>query len=77
MQDELGSEAAEKEMKKAAQIIYEWVENEVHPTIRPGVTEPAISRGSYQMLADRLEVGWHPELKKRRQRILEPEEVDV
>jgi hypothetical protein len=77
MKDELGKDAAETSMKKAAKTIYEWVENGVHPTIRPGVTEPAISRGSYQMLADRLEVGWHPEFKERLRQVLELAEVEA
>lgn len=59
MRDELGEDATEAAKKESAQALYRWVETNVHPTIRAGVTEPSISRGSYQMLSDKIRLGWH------------------
>ena len=33
--------------------------------IRPSCQESFITRGTYQMLANRLRVGWHPEFQSR------------
>ena len=70
MRDELGTAAAEEAMTGAAQALYRWVESGAHLPIRPAVTEPAIARGSYQMLADDLRVGWHPEFRQRLQAVV-------
>jgi hypothetical protein len=45
--------------------VYQWVETEAHIPIRPSCQEYFITRGSYQILADRQQVGWHPEFKSR------------
>ena len=70
MRDELGEAAAEKAKVRAAQNLYKWVEMGTHAVIRPAVTEPAIARGTYQMLADDLRVGWHLEFRERLQALL-------
>ena len=70
MRDELGEAAAEKAKVRAAQNLYKWVETGTHAVIRPAVTEPAIARGTYQMLADDLRVGWHLEFRERLQALL-------
>lgn len=70
MRDDLGDNAAEDEMTRAAQILYKWVETGSHYPIRHSVTEPAIARGTYQMLADNLRVGWHLEFRERLQVLL-------
>jgi len=75
MRDDLGDDAAEDEMSRAAQVLYKWVETGSHIPIRRGVTEPAIARGTYQMLADDLRVGWHVEFHKRLQALLSTAEV--
>lgn len=41
------------------QELYRWVEADAHFRIRPMCDTPFITRGSYQMLANRLLVGWH------------------
>jgi len=67
MRDDLGDATTEAAKKEAAQALYKWVETNVHPSIRVGVTEPSIARGSYQMLSDGKRLGWHvdyPELLK-------------
>ena len=75
MRDQLGDTATEDAKRKAAETLYRWVETGSHFPIRQGVTEPAISRGSYQMLADRQKVGWHPEFLERLKHLLESGEV--
>jgi len=70
MRDELGEDAADAAKTRAAQNLYKWVETGTHHVIRPAVTEPAISRGTYQMLADDLRVGWHLEFRERLQALL-------
>jgi hypothetical protein len=70
--DELGALAAEDAKRSAAQRVYAWVEESCFP-IRPQVSHPSISRGSFHMLSDSLKVGWHPDFMQRLQRLLEPE----
>lgn len=73
MRDDLGDSAAEQEMSSAAQVLYKWVESGTHHPIRNSVTEPTIARGTYQMLADKLRVGWHLEFRERLQSLLSVE----
>jgi hypothetical protein len=70
MRDELGEDAADGAKARAAQNLYKWVETGTHHVIRPAVTEPVIARGTYQMLADDLRVGWHLEFRERLQALL-------
>ena len=70
MRDGLGEEAAEEAKDHAARNLYKWVETGTHAVIRPAVTEPAIARGTYQILADDLRVGWHQEFRQRLQGLL-------
>ncbi|SYZ72199.1 conserved hypothetical protein [Candidatus Zixiibacteriota bacterium] len=70
MRDELGNSAAENAKTRAAQQLYKWIEAGSHIQIRPAVTEPAIARGTYQMLADGLKVGWHLEFRDRLEALL-------
>ncbi|NEZ61062.1 ABC-three component system protein [Adonisia turfae] len=72
--DELGTTAAEDAKRAAAQKVYAWVEDSCFP-IRPQVQHPSMTRGSFHILADSLQVGWHPEFMQRLQQILEPQEV--
>ena len=75
MRDELGEEATEKAKKTTAQTLYKWVETATHPQIRSGVTEPSISRGTYQLLSDSQRVGWHLEFEERLRHLLEDRET--
>jgi len=75
MRDELDEDAAEEAKTRAAQNLYKWVEAGTHHLIRPAVTEPAIARGTYQMLADDLRVGWHLEFRERLQALLSSTEA--
>ncbi|WP_409186011.1 ABC-three component system protein [Amycolatopsis sp. VS8301801F10] len=70
--DELGEEAAEEDKVRKAKAIYRWVEQEARFRIRPGCDEPFVTKGSYQILADDLRVGWHPDFEARLMALLEP-----
>jgi len=71
MRDDLGEAAADEAKTAAARNLYKWVESGAHAAIRPAVTEPSISRGTYQMLADDLRVGWHLEFRTHLEALLE------
>lgn len=45
------------------QRLYKWFESEVNIPIRSSCQNPFITRGTYQILSNRLEVGWHPNFK--------------
>lgn len=69
MREELPSPASEESKIGAGRSVYNWAEDTETP-IRPACTEPFISRGSFQMLADELRVGWHPEFERRLKALL-------
>ena len=75
MKDSLGDQAAEDTIADAAQDLYTWVETGAHRPIRAAVVEPAIARGTYQILADDLRVGWHSEFRLRLEHLLSREDV--
>jgi hypothetical protein len=62
MRDNLGDAATEEAKERAARSVLEWAEQHIIP-IRPNVTEPFVSRGSFHMLSDELRIGWHPEFR--------------
>jgi hypothetical protein len=70
VKDELGDMAAEAAQQKAAREVLKWAERVSLP-IRPGVTEPFITRGSLHMLADEVRVGWHPQFSARLSALLQ------
>jgi hypothetical protein len=72
--DELGDEAAEAMQQKAAREVLRWAESASIP-IRPGVTEPFITRGSLHMMADEVRLGWHPQFRERLATLLHAKEV--
>lgn len=73
--DELGAEAAESAKIEAAKRIYAWVEDRDYP-LRPRMQESSsITRGSFQILSDNLDIGWHPDFETRLKYLLELPEV--
>lgn len=70
LRDDLGDDAAEAERVRMAKEVYRWVEDAAVPNIRSQCTEPFVKRGSYHMLADNLEVGWHPDFLARLSAVL-------
>ena len=73
VKDELGDSAAEAAQQKAAREVLKWAESVSLP-IRPGVTEPFVTRGSLHMLADEVRLGWHPEFHDRLAALLQAKE---
>jgi hypothetical protein len=69
--DEIAEDAAETEKQKAARSILRWAEG-ASISIRPGVTEAFVVRGSFHMLTDEKppRVGWHPDFRDRLAEIL-------
>jgi hypothetical protein len=63
--DAIPSNSNDPEKTNAGQKVYQWVEAEAHIPIRPSCQDHFITRGSYQMLANQLRVGWHPEFESR------------
>lgn len=63
MKDELGDDTVDQAIIGAGKDLYKWVETGTHHPIRTAVTEPSIARGTYQIMADALRVGWHPEFR--------------
>lgn len=62
MCDEIGEDITEERKKAAARSVLRWAESVAMP-IRPGVTEPFLCRGSLHMLADKNQIGWHPDFQ--------------
>ena len=73
MRDELGDAATEEAKELAARSVLAWVERTTIP-IRPNVTTPFVSRGSFHMLADEVRIGWHPEFQDRLAHVLNTRE---
>lgn len=65
MREGLTDGAAGHDQRDAGRLLYAWVEDNDHPRIRRDVVEPAIARGTYQILSDRTKVGWHVEFRER------------
>ncbi|WP_231472395.1 ABC-three component system protein [Pseudoxanthomonas suwonensis] len=72
--DNFGEMQAETQRQEMARQIYDWVE-QAEFRLREKVNEPAITRGSFHMLANELRVGWHPDFKARLQHLLVPAPV--
>ncbi|WP_158717881.1 ABC-three component system protein [Streptomyces sp. NRRL F-2664] len=71
--EELGESAAEAEKVKMARALYKWVEQEADIRIREMCRESFVMQGTYHGLADRLDVGWHPDFEARLAALLEGE----
>ncbi|MFE7299865.1 ABC-three component system protein [Streptomyces sp. NPDC057579] len=72
MEDDLGAAATEAEKLAAAKEIYRWATREARPRIRIGCDEPFVSKGSFHILANDLQVGWHIDFMTRLMAVLEP-----
>lgn len=72
MEDDLGPAATEAEKVAAAKEIYRWATREARLRIRVGCDEPFVSKGSFHILADDLQVGWHIDFMTRLMAVLEP-----
>jgi len=72
LEEDLGTAATEAEKVAAAKEIYRWATREARPRIRIGCDEPFVSKGSFHILADDLQVGWHVDFMTRLIAVLEP-----
>jgi hypothetical protein len=75
MREKLGQDAPENAKREAAQILYAWVESGALRPVRLDCREPFVARGTYHILADNQQVGWHPEFVERLRQLLEPQEA--
>ncbi|NFO02687.1 hypothetical protein FDB23_00945 [Clostridium botulinum] len=57
-------EMNEENKIKCGRNIYKRIELDTQINIRKNCSEAYVMRGSYQMLADELKVGWHPDFKQ-------------
>lgn len=73
MRDDVGDAATDEAKEQAARSVLAWAERTTIP-IRPGVTEPFVSRGSLHMLSDEARIGWHPEFRARIESLLSAKE---
>lgn len=61
----------EIKMAVAGRAVFDWAQD-ANVFIRPLCQQPYIHRGSFQILADRLKIGWHPEFLARLEHLLSP-----
>jgi hypothetical protein len=61
--DSLTENPSSDDQVASGKKVYQWVEAEANIPIRSSCQELFITRGSYQVLANQLKVGWHPEFK--------------
>lgn len=61
--DSIASDADDAEQVASGQKLYQWAEAEADFPIRASCPDRFITRGSYHILANRLQVGWHPYFK--------------
>lgn len=61
MEDELGLEPTKDGMVKAGAKMLGWAESDANIAIRAEVRAPWVCRGTLHQMADRRQVGWHPQ----------------
>lgn len=72
MKEDVGAQAAEEAKREAGRRLFNKI-HELEIPIRPRVTELFVTRGSYQLLANKLNVGWHQDFFNRLQEPLVPD----
>lgn len=60
VKDEIIDSKNEDELISLGKKVYEWAERTANFPIRKSYMDPFITRGSYHILANQLQVGWHP-----------------
>lgn len=63
MRAELGDAPTQNVKETKARTLLKWAEQTLIP-IRPNVTEPFVSRGSWHMLSDERRIGWHIDFRE-------------
>lgn len=59
MRDELSASASNTQKEIKGREVYNWAETTTELCIRERCTEPYVTRGSFHMLANKKEIGWH------------------
>lgn len=70
IKEDLQDEESENAIKKEGRGLFNWVDQENNIQIRPKCDEPYIVRGSYHMLSNQLNVGWHMQFYERLKHLL-------
>ncbi|MCL6572884.1 MAG: hypothetical protein K6T88_14570 [Bacillus sp. (in: Bacteria)] len=70
MKEDLGENPTEEEMQKEGKALFNMVDRSFNIHIRPKCTESYIMRGSYHILSNELNVGWHPDYVNRLKHLL-------
>lgn len=65
IQDDIANPANEDELISSGKKVFKWIEHKADIPIRKSCADLFITRGSYQILANQLKVGWHPQFKDR------------
>ncbi|MEE4577549.1 ABC-three component system protein [Paenibacillus polymyxa] len=63
-------DGAELETQKAGRALFNWMDQDANIHIRPRCTEPYVMRGSYHLLSNKLQIGWHPDFLNRLEHLL-------
>lgn len=63
--EDLNDGDVEEERVRIGRQIYRWAEIDTRQPIRPECLEPYVWRGTYQMMSDQGDVGWHPNFRAR------------
>jgi hypothetical protein len=61
MIDDFGPDISESVKTRRIKEIYKWAETGEHRPIRKCVTQPFVSRGTFQILSDSKRIIWHPD----------------
>lgn len=65
MKEDMPEGATDEQMEREGRALFNMFETKIEKPIRPRCTEPYVMRGSYHMLANRLQVGWHAQFINR------------
>ena len=72
MKENLGENFDDEHAVRCGRKLYNKIRENVKIPIRPHVTEPYVVRGSYHMLSNQLDVGWHVNFFEKLQSSLQP-----
>jgi len=65
MRGDLGELPSETEMARLGRKLFDWADTALIRPLRPRHNDASFSRGSFHMLSNDFQVGWHPEFKER------------
>ncbi|MEP0868831.1 hypothetical protein NDA01_03345 [Trichocoleus desertorum AS-A10] len=72
MREDMGeSSLTQERMAELGKALFRWAETSSFTPIRPNFLDSFLSRGSYHMLANKFQIGWHPEFTERLGHLIE------